>query len=177
MTAEEIAEVLKVVNANRPQVTQTLNFNAPIGQQIAHVDKIEAHFDKDIGMHVVDAEVVDTEISSEELSPANLFTHQQGILEDGDMWILLVAAKARKKAFKHLPDFVDWAFDTFQVPYKKEICIKKLQAHMRNQGWDTVKNQETMFSFIKKFRQREAERKNDIHKANAIYVAIRDINM
>ncbi len=40
MTAEELAEVLKTVNANRPQVTQTMNFNAPIGQQIAHVDKI-----------------------------------------------------------------------------------------------------------------------------------------
>ena len=52
MTAEELAEVLKAVNANRPQITQTMNFNAPIGQQIAHVDKIEAHFDKDMGMQI-----------------------------------------------------------------------------------------------------------------------------
>lgn len=52
MTAEELAEVLKAVNANRPQVIQTMNFNAPIGQQIAHVDKIEAHFDKDMGMQI-----------------------------------------------------------------------------------------------------------------------------
>lgn len=56
MTAEELAEVLRAVNANRPQVTQTMNFNAPIGQQIAHVDRIEAHFDKDMGMQVVNAE-------------------------------------------------------------------------------------------------------------------------
>lgn len=56
MTAEELAEVLKMVNANRPQVTQTMNFNAPIGQQIAHVDKIEAHFDKDMGMQITNAE-------------------------------------------------------------------------------------------------------------------------
>lgn len=54
MTAEELAEVLKAVNANRPQ--QTMNFNAPIGQQIAHVDKIEAHFDKDMGMQITNAE-------------------------------------------------------------------------------------------------------------------------
>ena len=40
MTAEELAEVLKTVNANRPQVTQTMNFNAPVGQAIAHVDAI-----------------------------------------------------------------------------------------------------------------------------------------
>ena len=32
--------------------TITNNFNAPIGQYIAHVDKIEAHFDKDMTMHV-----------------------------------------------------------------------------------------------------------------------------
>ena len=50
MTSEEIAELLKAAVQARPQVTQTLNFNAPVGQQIAHVDKIEAHFDKDIGI-------------------------------------------------------------------------------------------------------------------------------
>lgn len=58
MTADELAEVLKTVNANRPQVTQTMNFNAPIGQQIAHVDRIEAHFDKDMGMQIVNADEV-----------------------------------------------------------------------------------------------------------------------
>lgn len=55
MTSEEIAELLKAAVQARPQVTQTLNFNAPVGQQIAHVDKIEAHFDKDMGMQVVNA--------------------------------------------------------------------------------------------------------------------------
>lgn len=55
MTSEEIAELLKVAVQARPQVTQTLNFNAPVGQQIAHVDKIEAHFDKDMGMQIANA--------------------------------------------------------------------------------------------------------------------------
>lgn len=32
----------------------TFNFNAPVGQSIAHVDKLEAHFDKDMTMQVVD---------------------------------------------------------------------------------------------------------------------------
>ena len=50
MTSEEISELLKAAVQARPQVTQTLNFNASVGQQIAHVDKIEAHFDKDMGM-------------------------------------------------------------------------------------------------------------------------------
>lgn len=32
----------------------TFHFNAPVGQNIAHVDKLEAHFDKDMTMQVVD---------------------------------------------------------------------------------------------------------------------------
>ena len=32
----------------------TFNFNAPVGQNIAHVDKLEAHFDKEMTMQVVD---------------------------------------------------------------------------------------------------------------------------
>lgn len=55
MTSEEIAELLKAAVQARPQVTQTINFNAPVGQQIAHVDRIEAHFDKDMGMQIANA--------------------------------------------------------------------------------------------------------------------------
>lgn len=56
MMKEEIEEIMRLANAGRPQVNQTFNFNAPIGQQIAHVDKIEAHFDKDMGMQIAMAE-------------------------------------------------------------------------------------------------------------------------
>ena len=55
MTSEEIAELLKAAVQASPQVTQTFNFNAPVGQQIAHVDRIEAHFDKDMGMQIANA--------------------------------------------------------------------------------------------------------------------------
>ena len=34
----------------------TFNFHGPVGQQIAHVDKLEAHFDKDMTMQVVDTD-------------------------------------------------------------------------------------------------------------------------
>ena len=34
----------------------TFNFNAPVGQNIAHVDKLEAHFDKEMTMQVVDTD-------------------------------------------------------------------------------------------------------------------------
>jgi len=60
MTKEEMAEVLKMANACRPAVSQTMNFNAPIGQHISHVDKIEAHFDKNMGMQVTNAEQLES---------------------------------------------------------------------------------------------------------------------
>ena len=37
----------------------TFNFHAPVGQQIAHVDKLEAHFDKDMTMQVVDTKAME----------------------------------------------------------------------------------------------------------------------
>ena len=36
----------------------TFNFNAPVGQNIAHVDRLEAHFDKDMTMQVIDTEAL-----------------------------------------------------------------------------------------------------------------------
>lgn len=79
MTAEELNEILKATKANRPQVTQTMNFYAPIGQQIAHVDKIEAHFDKDSQMQV--ANVEGTEIAQMDDFNASA---QQAIAEIGN---------------------------------------------------------------------------------------------
>ena len=35
-----------------------IHFNAPVGNYIAHVDKLEAHFDKDMTMQVVDTEAM-----------------------------------------------------------------------------------------------------------------------
>ena len=37
----------------------TFNFNAPVGQNIAHVDKLEAHFDKDMTMQVIDTKAME----------------------------------------------------------------------------------------------------------------------
>ena len=46
----------------------TFNFHAPVGQQIAHVDKLETHFDKDMNMQVVDTEAMMN--SNSETEPA-----------------------------------------------------------------------------------------------------------
>lgn len=43
----------------------TFNFNAPVGQNIAHVDKLEAHFDKDMTMQVMNPAVPADETSEQ----------------------------------------------------------------------------------------------------------------
>ena len=53
---KEMTDSTKPMTEQRQNVNQTFNFYAPIGQQIAHVDKIEAHFDKDMTMHVDDSD-------------------------------------------------------------------------------------------------------------------------
>ena len=44
----------------------TFNFNAPVGQNIAHVDTLEAHFDKEMTMQVVDTAAVCREAAKSE---------------------------------------------------------------------------------------------------------------
>jgi hypothetical protein len=44
----------KTQNKTMNTLNFTFNFNAPVGQNIAHVDRLEAHFDKEMTMQVVD---------------------------------------------------------------------------------------------------------------------------
>lgn len=44
----------------------TFNFNAPVGQNIAHVDTLEAHFDKEMTMQVVDTATLCREAAKSE---------------------------------------------------------------------------------------------------------------
>ena len=44
--------------SNGNNIHFTFNFHAPVGQQIAHVDKLETHFDKDMSMQVVDTDAM-----------------------------------------------------------------------------------------------------------------------
>lgn len=47
-------------------ITFNFHFNAPVGQNIAHADKVEVHFDKDMGMQIVDTAALVNENVSEE---------------------------------------------------------------------------------------------------------------
>lgn len=71
MTSEEIEQLIRAASEAKTQVTQTMNFYAPVGEQIAHVDKIEAHFDKDMNMQVANSGEVQVANSGEvKVAPA-----------------------------------------------------------------------------------------------------------
>ena len=59
----------------------TFNFNAPVGQNIAHVDKLEAHFDKDMTMQVVDTAAIE---ASPHPSPATPSPYGYSPLKRGE---------------------------------------------------------------------------------------------
>ena len=52
------------------------NFHAPVGQNIAHVDKLETHFDKDMNMQVVDTKTMMDPDEEESPLPEILCTPQ-----------------------------------------------------------------------------------------------------
>lgn len=55
-----IINIQEMAEKGRFPVHLTVNFNAPVGQQIGHVDRIEAHFDKDMNMEIISADEVTT---------------------------------------------------------------------------------------------------------------------
>lgn len=112
MTAEELAEVLKAVNANRPQ--QTMNFNAPIGQQIAHVDKIEAHFDKDMGMQISNADEI---------------AHCTKSLNAGGISETTISPRGPRKKFLFIKDGYDTKEDEAVKNHEKERLCGYLSKH------------------------------------------------
>lgn len=57
--------------SNERNIIFTFNFNAPVGQNIAHVDKLEAHFDKDMTMQVVDTKSIVNDEMEEATQPTD----------------------------------------------------------------------------------------------------------
>ena len=95
MTEEELKQIVAAIGHQTPKVTQTFNFNAPIGQQIAHVDRIEAHFDKKMGMNI--GHVGDTSYREAETDTAD------------DNTVVNPLTPTRSDAFARLLDLMDRA--------------------------------------------------------------------
>lgn len=69
--------------SNEKTITFTFNFNAPVGQNIAHVDKLEAHFDKDMTMQVIDTDSVIKNNRNQE-NPCSLLSCIETLMEEKD---------------------------------------------------------------------------------------------
>ena len=63
-------------NNEKTVLQQTFNFYAPIGQQIAHVDRIEAHFDREMGMVVNGQQVGAEALPAEDNAQATASTDE-----------------------------------------------------------------------------------------------------
>ena len=116
-------------------MNQTFNFYAPIGQQIAHVDKIEAHFDKDMTMHVDDSDgalAVDngkgnadfSDNGKAEATADDMFRFIHPSLEDADAQAAQYSdAKEQAAYFK---DVVKPAMDALRAPADRlEMIVDK----------------------------------------------------
>ena len=69
--------------SNEKTINFTFNFNAPVGQNIAHVDKLEAHFDKDMTMQVVDTKSMSGN-SKEENKTSSLLSCIETLMDEKD---------------------------------------------------------------------------------------------
>lgn len=69
--------------SNERNINFTFNFNAPVGQNIAHADKVEVHFDKDMNMQIVDTNAtIDKEVNK--TKPASLLSCIEKLMDEKD---------------------------------------------------------------------------------------------
>ena len=93
----------------------TFNFNAPVGQNIAHVDKLEAHFDKDMTMQVVDTATLE---ASPRPSPATPSPYGYSPLKRGEFRGLQTSLNEERlaRAIEAVQSFF-WAQSAWAVVY------------------------------------------------------------
>ena len=94
----------------QPRGNTTNNFYAPIGQYIEHVDKIEAHFDKDMRMQVKNADVKEEEPDAHEpvIEPREeIFHFVHPELDDKEAWHIHDAVKRLVKN-QRLPEICEY---------------------------------------------------------------------
>lgn len=118
----------------------TFHFHAPVGQQIAHVDKIEAHFDKDMNMQVMNpnqpsTQPIETEVVTEAVATdqkpnrkrkkpvvnTSFMTFQLNGITTGHITLL----------YQHLMDIKwitkDTSPDEFQQLFCGKVCVCKIR--------------------------------------------------
>lgn len=99
-----------------------------------------------------------------------------GINERSQFWLLLVAAMARGARFKNIPDFVEKAFEKFNINLDKEGCQRSTQEKLKSESYTAVKDQESMVKFISNICKQPNEKANNLRIANNLFVALKDFD-
>lgn len=69
--------------SNEKTINFTFNFNAPVGQNIAHADKVEVHFDKDMTMQVIDTDSAIKQNGNQE-KPSSFLSCIETLMDEKD---------------------------------------------------------------------------------------------
>ena len=111
----------------------TFHFNAPVGQNIAHVDRLEAHFDKDMTMQVVDTAALE---ASPRPSPATPSPYGYSPLKRGEFRGLQTSLNEEHlvcavNAMSPLPE-------ALLTDEARELHARLVEAGMVDEGWMPV---------------------------------------
>lgn len=89
--------------SNERNIHFTFNFNAPVGQNIAHVDKLEAHFDKDMTMQVLDTNSIVNDEARETFQPTDVPESVGACFKFGNDFVKEVVEKIVKAFYLDKP--------------------------------------------------------------------------
>lgn len=153
--------------------TYEFNFFAPVGQNIAHVDKLEAHFDKDMNMQMVNVDGVEVKrpvenqksnksiTSSQTANQRVAACFEQGLLSVGkpynNLFCLLAAMMARHMLQdKSVPAFVRMVSVSYPPLIQDGVteenyigAINDLTQKSRYNFSNYITDQKTMIDFVK----------------------------
>lgn len=140
--------------SNDKTINFTFNFNAPVGQNIAHADKVEVHFDKDMTMQVIDTDSIIKNNESQE-EPSSLITcieilmnekDEEGnfLVNKGNHWIAIFRIIVDKNLGASNTDYLGFCNmidalkpEGFRVPLKQNNlkAISKTMYHKPFDKW------------------------------------------
>ena len=123
----------KTLNKTMNTLNFTFHFNAPVGQNIAHVDTLEAHFDKDMTMQVVDTKAME---ASPRPSPATPSPYGYSPLKRGEFRGLQTSLNEERlecavNAMSPLPEVL-------LTNEARELHARLVEAGMVDEGWMPV---------------------------------------
>lgn len=183
--------------------TYEFNFFAPVGQNIAHVDKLEAHFDKDMKMQMVKVDGVEVETPEVNQVPGSPATpaqaangkvaacFEQGLLAVGKpynkLFCLMAAMMARHMLEdKAVPAFVRMVSASYPALIQAGVtvdnyvgAINDLTQKSRYNFSNYITDQKTMIDFVKSCYPPTStgkERKDSqlmVAKANEIFLFLK----